>query len=814
VGASYSQHTAEDDQVVSDMNGDGFPDLVTLDSGVVNVRLNTGLQTFAAPTPWSAFSLGGVTFTRQDRWNQAGQAGAFFPADPLIRWTAPFGGTIEVDSTLTKVKSGGDGVRADLFVNNESTPRWTCSFGAGDLGPCTNTLTLTVAAGDRLYTKVDSLADPSFDELTASLTVAYQVDSSVASQVEPYGAPIYRFNQADDFRLAGLPSMPWTATAEGDVQATPCFTKGATADDITASVVHKRGNTIVESFELSEAAGQTGSFCLSGLQSTIHVLADDTLAFQVTSDSQIDPTTVFWPASVEYQNYCRLDPKTRAPVCAPPVCLGGFCTIGPGDPLRGFPLPEGFIRAPADVFYPAFQWTSATPAATSTFVASSADTPEIKWDVTTSGPRIIAYVQGVNRLIAKAVLDAGNPSAHFDVSPSVAAGEQLFFTAFFPDGQPAGPPLFSIGTPTVGPSSAPVNVRFPDPKLDNNGTLFVARDPMSGGYHRWFYGDWNGSRAFDESKITVSSNPKSTDTFLFVTPAPFGLPARLSDLGPIPMWIGRGSGEFLAAGRINPAFSASGAASGSGAGVNALRVSDTWNVDLQATAVGLNAGVNAGDSTTDIDLLDLNGDRYPDSVTSGGVQFNDGVGSFSGRTPLNLGFDDVRSTTNASLRFGIDLGVIGQLINLANSHSKTAKHVSTSVASASTDYGVSSTRVDFVDVNGDGLPDHVARHPDDPGLRVRLNLGYGFSNEILWGGPAWERGEIPASFLTFSSGNIASDAISGALGAVPGDPTSTNAVRFQDSQTTISASARPGRRSARAAGRTPPSPGRSSTSST
>src|SRR5262249_4173607 len=38
-GVSYSQHTAEDDQVVIDMNGDGFPDVATLDSGVVNVRL-------------------------------------------------------------------------------------------------------------------------------------------------------------------------------------------------------------------------------------------------------------------------------------------------------------------------------------------------------------------------------------------------------------------------------------------------------------------------------------------------------------------------------------------------------------------------------------------------------------------------------------------------------------------------------------------------------------------------------------------------------------------------------------------------------
>src|SRR5262249_61234710 len=39
--------------------------------------------------------------------------------------------------------------------------------------------------------------------------------------------------------------------------------------------------------------------------------------------------------------------------------------------------------------------------------------------------------------------------------------------------------------------------------------------------------------------------------------------------------------------------------------------------------------------------------------------------------------------------------------------------------------------------NGDGLPDPVESHPGDGGIRVRLNLGYKFSNEILWPSPDW-----------------------------------------------------------------------------
>jgi len=776
-GISYSQHTAEDDTVVADMNGDGFPDIVTLDSGLVSVRVNDGERGFQAKN-WDAFSLSGVSFTRQDRFSEAGAAGAFFSADPLIRWTAPFAGAVTVDSVLTKVRTGGDGVRADLFVNAESTPRWTCSIAAGDLTPCTRNLTLTVAAGDRIYTKINSVGDPGFDELTSSITVAYDVNSSLATRVEPYGAPVYRFNQADDFRLAGLPQVPWTATAEGDVQATACFTKNATADDITASVIHKRGTTIVEEFDRFEEAGATGTFCLNQLQSTIHLQAEDTLTFQVTSDAQIDPTTVNWPVEVTYQSYCRVDPRTRVSVCAPPVCLAGLCTIGPTDPLLDFPLPEGFIHSPTSVFYPAFEWTSNPPAATGSFVAASSGTANLSWSVSTGGTPIVVLVQGVNRLFAKAKLDASTPSVGISVSPTVQAGDQIFFTAFFPNGAPSG--TFSIGTPTVDGAAAPANVRFPDPTLDNNGPITQARDPMSGGYHRWFYGDWNGSRAFNESQITVTPTPKVTDSFLFSTPAPFGLPAR-ADLGQIPMWLGRGSGEFMAAGRFNPGFTTSPAAMGSGAGVNALRVSDTWNVELEAHAVVVTAAINAGDSTTDIDLFDLNGDRYPDSVAAGSVQYNDGVGTFTSRQGVNMGFDDVRSTSNASMRLAVDLSAIGDLINMATSRSKTSKTVPTAAVSGATNYGVSSTRTDFIDVNGDGLLDHVSRKPGTT-LLVRLNLGYGFSKEIDWAGGAWQLEQVPASFLSGSE-TILSGVIEEALGAVPGDVTNTSAVRWGDTQT-------------------------------
>src|SRR5678816_2954595 len=110
----------------------------------------------------------------------------------------------------------------------------------------------------------------------------------------------------------------------------------------------------------------------------------DVLTFAVASETQINPATVRWPAKVAYQSYCRKDPQDGHLVCGAPVCLAQLCTIGPGDPLAAFPIPQGLTAANTDVFYPAFQWTSATPAPTRTIVTESAS-PEITWTVSSGG---------------------------------------------------------------------------------------------------------------------------------------------------------------------------------------------------------------------------------------------------------------------------------------------------------------------------------------------------------------------------------------------------------------------------------------------
>jgi RHS repeat-associated protein len=793
-GVSYSRHSTEDDAVLADMEGDGFPDIVRIDASGVHVRRNTGLRSFAAAeTTWGGRSLTGLQFTHPERSAQAKAQGAFFPADPLIRWVAPFTGTVKIDTSLHKAQAGGDGVAASLFFNTESAPRWTCSFAPNDLSTCAQTLTLPVTAGDRVYTKVTALEDPSFDDLVSSIKVTYQtvgavtIDAAKLAEVEPYGAPAYQFVEEDDFRLAGLPEATWPVSADGELQIASCFDKIATtADNLSAAVVLRTNDHVDHEYLLDSISGAaTGTFCVPGLDAPIDVKADQTVAFEIRSDAQIDPKAIAWNAGAAYQSYCRRDPTTGVPTCAAPVCAAGLCTIGPTDPLRKFPVPEGFTHGAAQVTFRTFQWLPATP--TTSFQAPSGGTAHVQWSLNRLAPitqdRTVVLVQAVNRVVGKLVLTPGTNAGALDVSVPVSAGDRLFFTVFAasnPSGHIGGAPHVTIdGGATATP---PVNFRFADPTLDNNTVTSLPPDPMSGGYHRWFYGDWNGSKPFNAAAIQPTATPDARDDFQFAMPSRLGLPQVRPDLPSTPMWVGRGAGTFMAGGLVCPGFSASSAASGNGSGVTALRVADTWNLELSADLGPINGAIGGGDSTTQIDLMDLNGDRAPDSVTYGAVQYNDPLAqTFLAQQQVpSMGYDDVRRTVNGALHFGVSINIgddRGDRINQADSQTNSNKVVSTAAIGGSTDYGVSGTRVDFIDVNGDGLPDHVKQDPGGD-LLVRLNLGYEFADEIPWSSPAWNTPTVPGHVLGLDVGDLTS-----VLAKMPGSPGRTDTLRLSDTET-------------------------------
>ncbi|HET7505672.1 MAG TPA: SpvB/TcaC N-terminal domain-containing protein [Kofleriaceae bacterium] len=727
VAASYSRSTVEDTRIVADVNGDGFTDLLSADGGQVSTRLGDGNNHFGAPQPLGQLALEDIVLGNQQRRDAADAS--FHRIDPLTRWTAPFPGSIVLAGAIQKL-APGNAVVARIYQNGALiwtrtlTDTTACVPAPGN--GCGGGLPLSIADDDRIFTQLEAVGAPAGTDVAWDPTITYQVDPALAGLREPHGPPIYRFSQRDDHRLAGRPSVAFVASASGTVSIGGTLHKLPTSDDVLVQVVkrdaHDQNSTVLANVPLAAALEASVPVTLD-----VPVVTGDSLTFQVVADTPIDPDRVQWRPTVTYTTYCRADRSGR-PVCGAVTCTLDAqgrpvaCQIA-GDPFPNVPLPGDVIAQDAQVYFPVVQLLPAVP--TATVLASGVVTISGQVVKGVTAAPVVIEVQGVQRLHFKRVLGADETGVFpVALSPTLGTGEQLFFTIASAD-DPRGAITWS---PTVNGAPAPVNVRFRDPAFADPFTD-EPRDPMSGGFHRWFFGDWDGEVAFDPARIVIPA-PGTPSAFLFVTPLRQGTAALRA-----PLWVGRGDGEYIAAGQQRPARTASASSlggNGSG-GLDDLRIAETWNFNLGASVVGLGVDASTGDTTSVTDLFDVNGDRFPDAVFADGVRFNDGQG-LQGKAPVAFGFDDLRFVAHRGLR--ARAGVQGSMLNVTDSAGEPRTLVSTGF-NVGTEYSMSATQVDFADINGDGLPDHVEARPGDGGIRVRLNLGYKFGREILWPGAAW-----------------------------------------------------------------------------
>src|SRR5262249_19698562 len=101
-GARYGRRMSNAFSLVPAMNGDGFPDLAYQSGSTVYAYINDGNRNFNQQQ-WAGYSLANAPFSTADRVTQANTAQAFFKTDPLLRWVAPFGGTVTVNAAAVKL---------------------------------------------------------------------------------------------------------------------------------------------------------------------------------------------------------------------------------------------------------------------------------------------------------------------------------------------------------------------------------------------------------------------------------------------------------------------------------------------------------------------------------------------------------------------------------------------------------------------------------------------------------------------------------------------------------------------------------------
>ena len=253
------------------------------------------------------------------------------------------------------------------------------------------------------------------------------------------------------------------------------------------------------------------------------------------------------------------------------------------------------------------------------------------------------------------------------ITITATPGQQLFFSVYADTD--LDPSSYVSFDPSVNGQDAGsyVNIFYRDPTFDATDSAGQLIDPMSGGFHRWFTGDWNGSLAFDPTQITFANTTGTGAAYGFAYPNRQGTTAV-----PQPIWVGRGVDSYVAAGQLKPSQKGGNSAM-AGAGLQDLRTGDTWNGQVQVS-LGVTGTAVLGDTSSDINFVDMNGDRLPDSVATDGIRYNTGNG-FTAPVAVS-GIANYNGTLRKTLHRSVSLTVGGigdSLISDTDSEGKPHK---------------------------------------------------------------------------------------------------------------------------------------------
>jgi len=715
------------EQYFSDVNGDGIQDLVTGSSVLFGRVGANGQPVFGisgdTPVPITQGTVDSTGLFGNFAQDRDRLIDSFPLLDSVRRWTAPFSGTVKIEGAVQLSPStaaaraesrSADGVR--VAIQKENTELWFTAIDEDD-----NTAhapsgvdAVSVLKGDRIYFRVGSAFDGGLDEVTWDPKVSYV---GVPDPLDVNGLPFYRYQASSDFTLGGR-----TATVKVPLNGTmhlsgDLTTTGPLSDSITVQIT-RNGIPVLDQTLSGTAAGTVP------VNLDVDVTLGQTLQWRVKTDSPIDLTKIHWTPRAFYTaapGVDRLTDDNGNPFIdlRPPYTLDMY-------PIDGLTAPQGFYHVPADATVSVdpqltFSFGSEHPTASVAFTVKSRTGLLAK--------RFFTITNGV----------VSSPAAF---SVSVAEDDELFF-----DFSTLDPKLRTFLTsqsvevdgvvrPSAFHSSAEEGA-FPQPyrgwaAIGYNGNRDRATQPI-------VQTDLVIDDSFDD-QIPDSIDPQAQkDDF---TNDPRIDPPKVAPFTPFPQDSRWGAGEhtWVKAGEV----------SSSRMGVDSInlpspadfegataipRLSRSQQVSLTGSVGGsvgsIGGSIATGDSTGQVDYLDMNGDSFPDVVGAGSIQYTDPTGTL-GATRGSLPDSAVRRSTNIS--GNANAGSAARTISTGRGYDGPPGTSTATDAQSGNDmpplgfggsYGGNKSTADYdlLDINGDSLPDRVY----DNG-KVALNLGYSFTS--------------------------------------------------------------------------------------
>ncbi len=746
VGINFSESFSLGSTYFADVNNDGLIDLVAGGDVLFNHYNGSGAPSFnpdststGVPVAPGSVDAVGVIPDFEDSYQR--QIDMFPLADSIRRWVAPYNGVIDISGSAALLQSAdperatyttADGVR--FTIQKNGVELFADTIGETDYGPHLAALSgVPVAAGDRIYFRVQSIFDGSYDDLAWDPVITY---AGAPPPLDVNGLDPSRYQASSDFTYTGRPHSQARAQYNGVVHVTGDLHKlAATTDDVTV-VLTKNGQVALQR---SLSAAQIGDILLDD---DINVAKDDMLELRVAIDSPINLAAIQWAPRAYYISTPDVDNQNN------PIAVFDD---------QSAPLIDLNIIYDADT-YPMSALTAPQASWVAPSTTSVTVTPQIAGMAGASGP-IVFTVKKRGALLAKQAITMTSGVANAaPIAVDVTQDDEIFFDFSITD--PALAAKIVSSSVTAGIVAVPSAVH-------SAGTPDLFPVP----YRGWAVAGYNGNRDFadlpiDEARLVLASQAvenncapdqiTSQDDFTSSGCNPSG--ATAWSYSPFPaegVWRGNAKLAVAAASQFSasragpPYISVPRPEQFLGASA-VLRISHNTQIavsggigplSISATPFGLSEG--------DVDFLDLNGDGFPDVVGNGNVQYTLPTGGLESSSHPVPGMDGLRTSLNFAEGIGLAGNVASSTANakgrVASSNkggpkgNKSGNQMSQLGLSGDLGLGQSNQTSELMDVNGDGLPDRVYRAIGGQ-LRVALNLGYGFAAEEVWGDAAINEG--------------------------------------------------------------------------
>jgi RHS repeat-associated protein len=726
-------------EYLSDFNGDGLMDVANngrayfnrLDANGNPLLLPNSTQT---PNPLLNGSSINPVFLAPDLALQQQQE-KDYPLQDIIRfWEAPFDGTINVAAPvqLLNVNTSGtgnpklDGVRVSVQLSGAVL--WSATIPAGDFSVKTPSGlgSLPVQKGQRLYFRVQSIYNGEEDEVSWDPLIRYT--NILSPGVDANRRLSSEYRASSDFVLTN--TRPMAINKSGSIQIDGRFIKKITSDSVWVRIIKKTGSTEQVLGQWLYACKMQANTNLA-VPSLVNVNAGDSLRFVLYTDSYIDRAAVQWTPHFVYTSFTDGTPAVN---------------------LNGQPTMESYV-VPDNSNYN--DWVIRKPLLSTAQNDTVSFRPLLTAGATANG--VVNFtVRGFDTVYGKRSLQIVNGAitgSGDSIHVKRKVSDTLFCEFHIADRSLA----LSVATAGAEMRKDTVYIVSGNPvdsfvKRNTDASVYTnpAEEFLGSKFRGWGHFSFKGDAAngpIDETKINLNGLANySSDPNLYTDTSLLNQIVDVSSTEFIPLypnslresWLGFDTGVYVSPARMGSArlwmhdVSVDSVMSGISLAVaNKISEAKSTSYSLGITTVNGSATRSTTTTVNKLDMMDMNGDRYPDVLHKNDIQYTlPGGGLQAGAVFHNLG--EARFSGQSK---GVSLGRSVPQSSGKGSTPSNAQSVSSNAGSAlgiSGNASVSNSddeiEATWMDMNGDGLPDKLYKDG-----RVRLNLGYRFAAAENWG---------------------------------------------------------------------------------